>query len=118
MGQKDILRKMEKAVENGLSVLIENLGESIDAVLTPIIQRAKTKKGHKYYVKMGDSEVEFHPNFRLFLHTKLGNPHFPPEIQAETTLVNFTVTEDGLTDQLLARVVAKERPDLEETKSE
>lgn len=32
-------------------------------------------------------------SFRLFLHTKLSNPHYPPEIQAETTLINFTVTE-------------------------
>ncbi len=31
--------------------------------------------------------------FRLFLHTKLSNPHYPPEVQAETTLINFTVTE-------------------------
>lgn len=45
------------------------------------------------YVKMGDKEVEYNKNFRLFLHTKLSNPHYPPEIQAETTLINFTVTE-------------------------
>jgi hypothetical protein len=31
--------------------------------------------------------------FRLFLHTKLSNPHYPPEAQAETTIINFTVTE-------------------------
>ncbi|CAN0482966.1 unnamed protein product [Hapterophycus canaliculatus] len=52
------------------------------------------------YIKLGDSEVEFHPYFRLFLHTKLSNPHFPPEIQAETTLINFTVTMRGLEDQV------------------
>ena len=38
--------------------------------------------------------------------------------QAETTLINFTVTQDGLEDQLLALVVNKERPDLEETKTD
>ena len=37
------------------------------------------------YVKIGDKEVECAPGFQLFLHTKLSNPHYPPEIQAETT---------------------------------
>jgi hypothetical protein len=41
-----------------------------------------------------------------------------PLLQAETTLINFTVTEAGLEDQLLALVVDKERPDLEETKTQ
>lgn len=68
------------------------------------------------YIKMGDKEVEYHPEFRLILHTKLANPHYKPEMQAQTTLINFTVTREGLEDQLLADVVRKERPDLEETK--
>lgn len=75
-------------------------------------------QGRTLYVKLGDKEVEFNKSFRLFLHTKLSKPHFPPETQAETTIINFTVTEDGLEDQLLALVVNKERPDLEETKSQ
>jgi len=52
------------------------------------------------------------------LHTKLQSPHYPPEIQAECTLINFTVTESGLEDQLLALVVRKERPDLAEKKEQ
>ena len=52
----------------------------------------------------------------LSTQTKLANPHYKPEMQAQATLINFTVTRDGLEDQLLAEVVATERPDLEKTK--
>lgn len=109
---------MERAIEAGESVLIENMAESIDAVLNPIITRSTFKKGRSLYVKLGDKDVEYNPKFRLVLHTKLSNPHYPPEIQAETTLINFTVTETGLEDQLLALTVNKERPDLEATKTD
>ena len=77
-----------------------------------VIQRAVIKRGKKMYIKLGDTEVEFHKDFKLYLHTKLSNPHYPPEIQAETTLINFTVTSKGLEDQLLSLVVRKERLDL------
>lgn len=60
--------------------------------------------------------MEYHPEFRLILHTKHFNPHYKPEMQAQCTLINFLVTRDGLEDQLLAAVVAKERPDLEQLK--
>ena len=46
------------------------------------------------------------------MHTKLSNPHYAPEIQAECTLVNFAVTPQGLEDQLLALVVREERPEV------
>lgn len=48
----------------------------------------------------------------------MANPHYKPEMQAQTTLINFTVTRDGLEDQLLAEVVKAERPDLEELKAD
>lgn len=67
-------------------------------------------------IKIGDKEVEYNSNFQLILQTKLANPHYKPEMQAQTTLINFTVTRDGLEDQLLAEVVKAERPDLEELK--
>lgn len=68
------------------------------------------------FIKIGDKECEYNPSFRLILHTKLANPHYQPEMQAQSTLINFTVTRDGLEDQLLAAVVSLERPDLEELK--
>lgn len=70
------------------------------------------------FVKIGDREIEYNKKFKLILHTKLGNPHYQPEIQAQTTLINFMVTRDGLEEQLLAEVVKAERPDLETAKVE
>lgn len=67
-------------------------------------------------IKIDEKEIDYNPNFNLILHTKLANPHYKPEIQAQTTLINFTVTKDGLEDQLLAEVMKVERPDLEQHK--
>ncbi|KAI8812367.1 dynein heavy chain and region D6 of dynein motor-domain-containing protein [Cladochytrium replicatum] len=116
LGVKGYLDQIEKAVSAGDPVLIEDLGESIDAVLNPLLGRETIKKGR--YIKMGDKEVEYDPRFKLILQTRLPNPHYPPEIQAQSTLINFTVTLAGLEDQLLADVVNIERPDLEKTKAE
>merc|ERR1719267_447192 len=112
------MTKMERALENGTPVLIENLGESMEAALLPVVARQYIRKGKKILIKLGDKELEKHKDFKLIMHTKLGNPHYPPEIQAETTLVNFTVTETGLEDQLLALVVRKERADLAEERAQ
>lgn len=93
-----MVRTIEFAVENGDPVLMENMENSIDAVIAPVYGRAIVKKGKSRYIKMGDKELSLNPEFNLFLHTKLSNPHYPPEIQAECTLINFTVTESGLED--------------------
>ncbi|XP_076856222.1 dynein axonemal heavy chain 9 [Brachyhypopomus gauderio] len=115
IGQRGYLDSIESALSAGEVVLIENLGENVDPVLGPLLGRETIKKGR--YIKIGDKECEYNPGFRLILHTKLANPHYQPELQAQCTLINFTVTRDGLEDQLLASVVSMERPDLEELKS-
>ena len=38
--------------------------------------------------------MDYDPNFKLFLTTKLANPHYLPEICITTTLINFTVTRE------------------------
>jgi dynein heavy chain len=117
LSAKDMTNVMERAIEGGQSVLIENMGESIEAVLSNVVGRRLFKNGRSMYVQLGEKEVQFNDNFQLFMHTKLSNPHYPPEVQAETTVINFSVTESGLEDQLLALVVCKERPDLEQQKA-
>jgi dynein heavy chain len=92
LGTKNINRELEVAIENGYSALIENMGESVDAILMPVIARSFIKKGKSKILKFAGKDLSLHPNFKLYLQTKLSNPHYPPEIQAEATLINFTVT--------------------------
>ncbi len=51
------------------------------------------------------------------LLVQLPNPHYLPETSVKVTLLNFMITPGGLEDQLLAIVVAQERPELEEERS-
>ena len=112
------LDQVEFAIQNGEPIIIENMPDAIDAVLDPILARQTIKKGRNFCIKLGDKEVDYDPKFQLYMQTKLANPHYIPEVQAQCTMVNFTVTESGLEDQLLALVVDKERPDLEAQRAE
>ena len=68
------------------------------------------------FIRIGDKECEFNKNFRLILHTKLANPHYKPELQAQTTLLNFTVTEDGLEGRELNQKVGLTQKNAENLK--
>ncbi len=69
-------------------------------------------------IKLGDNIIPYHDDFRFYITTKLPNPHFKPEISTKVTLLNFTLTQGGLSDQLLGIVVSKERKDLEDEKNQ
>merc|ERR1719169_86490 len=112
-----MVNTFEACLDQGKPILIEAMGEAVDAVLQPVIARSTIKRGKARMIKLGDKEINYHANFKLFMQTKLANPHYPPEIQAECTCINFTVTEAGLEDQLLFAVVKLERPDLAREKS-
>merc|ERR1719359_1879613 len=117
MGHPKMVNTFEASLDQGKPVLIEAMGEAVDAVLQPVISRSTIKRGKARMIKLGDKEIDYHANFKFYMQTKLANPHYPPEIQAECTCINFTVTEAGLEDQLLFAVVRLERPDLAREKS-
>ena len=43
-------------------------------------------------IKIGDNIIEYSKGFKLFLTTKLSNPHYTPEITTKITLINFMIT--------------------------
>ena len=118
LSQRNWLKKVEMAVSNGNVLMIEAIGQDIDAILDPLLSRQFVKKGKSYTVRLGAEDVELSPSFKLYLQTKLINPHYKPETAAQCTIINFIVTEGGLEDQLLAMVVKFEKPDLEQRKEE
>lgn len=63
---------------------------------------------------MGDKEVDWNDNFRLYLATKLSNPNYPPGYFGKMSIINCNVTQHGLQEQLLNIVVGFERPELEQ----
>lgn len=84
----NFITEIENAVSNGDTLLIEDIDENLDAVLDNLLSRTLIRKGK--CVKIGDKEIDFHPQFKLILQTKMSNPHYKPEMQAQTTLINFT----------------------------
>ena len=60
-------------------------------------------------IRLGENVIEYSDDFKLYITTKLRNPHYLPEVATKVTLVNFMITPEGLEDQLLGIVVAKER---------
>ena len=102
----------------GKPVLLENVGTELDPSLDPILLQQTFKQSGTLCIRLGDSVLEYSPHFRLYITTKLRNPHYSPELSAKVNLINFMITLEGLFDQLLGISVAIERPDLEEQKNQ
>jgi dynein heavy chain len=112
-GDKNLLTLLENALREGLPLLVEDVGEHIDAQVDPVLMQNTFLQGNRMMIHLGENDVEYDSRFRFFMTTKLPNPHYMPEVCIKVTLLNFTVTVDGLEDQLLGDVVKKERPDIE-----
>jgi dynein heavy chain len=97
-----------------LPVLFENIDERIDPLFDSLFAQKKVKSGGSWKIKVGDSMLDYSPDFRLYVTTKLPRPHYPPEICVKVTLLNFTVTPEGLEDNMLNIVVKQEEPHMEE----
>ncbi|KAA0196090.1 Dynein heavy chain 1 axonemal [Fasciolopsis buskii] len=118
MSDKDFLRSLENSIRFGKPCLLENVGEELDPALEPILLKQTYRHQGATVIKLGDAVIPYHDDFRFYITTKLPNPHYKPEVSTKVTLVNFTLSPDGLEDQLLGLVVAEERPDLEEAKNQ
>ncbi|XP_011707083.1 PREDICTED: dynein heavy chain 1, axonemal-like, partial [Wasmannia auropunctata] len=110
---KDLLRTIENCVQFGKPCLIENISTELEASLDPILTRALFQYAGQPSIKIGENIVFYNSDFRLYLTTRLPNPHYTPDIAIKVLIVNSMVTVGGLVDQMLSLVTIQERPDLE-----
>ncbi|XP_051841933.1 dynein axonemal heavy chain 7 [Antechinus flavipes] len=116
LSDADYVRTLENCIQFGTPILLENVGEELDPILEPLLLKQTFKQSGSICIRLGDSTIEYAPDFRFYITTKLRNPHYLPETSVKVTLLNFMITPEGMQDQLLGIVVARERPDLEEEK--
>ncbi|XP_075852592.1 dynein axonemal heavy chain 10 [Microcebus murinus] len=110
----DFLKQLEMSIKYGTPFLFHDVDEYIDPVIDNVLEKnIKFSQGRQFII-LGDKEVDYDSNFRLYLNTKLANPRYGPSVFGKAMVINYTVTLKGLEDQLLSVLVAYERRELEE----
>ncbi|ETN06717.1 hypothetical protein PPTG_12758 [Phytophthora nicotianae INRA-310] len=106
---------LEHCVGEGKALVLDGVdGADPDPLLANVLDKNFIVRAKGKFVKIMDRVCEYNEEFALYLTTRVPNPHFSPELQARTLVVDFTVTQRGLEEQLLAQVIRQEQRSLEE----
>jgi dynein heavy chain len=106
--------KLEFCMSDGLALIVIGVEEEIDPMLDPVLEKQILVKGKRKFINVSDKMMDYDDKFMMYFITRLPNPNFSPELQAKTTVVDFTVTQKGLEDQLLGKVIGREQKALED----
>ena len=68
------------------------MADDINPYGTHVSSQQTFKQAGTTVIKLGDSVIPYHDDFKLYITTKLPNPHYTPEISTKVTLVNFTLS--------------------------
>ena len=60
----DYIRTLENCIQFGTPVLLENVGEELDATLEPLLLKQTFKQGGVWCIKLGDNTIEYSSDFR------------------------------------------------------
>lgn len=107
------LKNLEKSLRFGRPLLVQDV-EKIDPILNSVLNKEVYKTGGMVLIRVGDQQIDFNPNFSMFMVTRNSNARFTPDLCSRVTFVNFTITSSSLEDQCLNIFLKNERADVEE----
>jgi dynein heavy chain len=99
------LKTIQTSIQSGYSVLIENVEEKLEPAIDSVLQKQIFEEDNRRLIRVGEKKIDYDDKFKLFITTKMSNPHYLPEIYIKVTVINFSITFEGLKDQLLGDVV-------------
>lgn len=86
----DFLKQLEMSIKYGTPFLFHDVDEYIDPVIDNVLEKnIKTSQGRQFII-LGDKEVDYDSNFRLYLNTKLANPRYSPSVFGKAMVINYT----------------------------
>ncbi|EFN82623.1 Dynein heavy chain 7, axonemal [Harpegnathos saltator] len=111
----DYMNAIGQNIENGVPVLLENIGETLEIALEPILLKDIYKNDDDYwYIDIADKSIRYSWNFRFYITTRLSNPNYTADVFSKLTIIDFSMPDGTLRDKLLDIVISKERPELQE----
>lgn len=105
--------KIMKCIESGTPVLIQNLID-LEPAFDALLLNYSFKQNGKDYICFGNATIRYNNMFRLYLISNFNKPQYSADVFNKVTIINFSLTEEGLEDQLLKTVFTKEIPDIQD----
>ena len=91
LSDANYIRTLENSITFGTPVLLENVGEELEPILEPILQRLTFRQQGVDYIKLGDNTIEYSKDFRFYITTSYRNPHYMPEISVKVGCMSVCV---------------------------
>lgn len=86
----DFLKQLEMAIKYGNPFLFHDVDEYIDPVIDNVLDKNIKSAQGRTFIILGDKEVDYDPNFKLYLNTKLANPKYSPSVFGKAMVINYT----------------------------
>ena len=103
ISSKSFNQVLEGCIVDGRHLLIQNVDGNFGSSLDSLLQNDSDET-----IRLNDKEIEMKEGFQAILCTRLSSPELSPENYAKCTVLNFSVTFNGLEEQFLDFILSKD----------